>query len=315
MPHTVAGPSRPFGRLLTAMVTPMRPDGSVDLDAAAALAEHLVAQGNDGLVLNGTTGEAPTTTDAEKRDLIRAVLAAVGERAHVVAGVGTNDTAHSVHLAREAAAAGAHGLLLVAPYYSKPTQAGLIAHTTAVADTTDLPVMLYDIPGRCGVEFTTETIVRLAGHPRIVAMKDAKGDLPAATRVQAAVALGWYSGDDAMTLPHAALGGAGLVGVTSHVASPQYVRLLDAVDKGDLVTAVTVHRGLQPAVDAVMTRSPGAVAAKAVLAAGGRIPTRTARLPLATATDDEAATLHADVTAALAALDAALAATPEGPAR
>jgi 4-hydroxy-tetrahydrodipicolinate synthase len=313
MPHTVAGPSRPFGRLLTAMVTPMRADASVDLDAAAGLADRLVAEGNDGLVVNGTTGEAPTTSDAEKADLVRAVVAAVGGRAHVVAGVGTNDTAHSVHLAREAAAAGAHGLLLVAPYYSKPTQAGLIAHTTAVADATELPVMLYDIPGRCCVEFATETIVRLAEHPRIVAMKDAKGDLQAATRVQAVVDLGWYSGDDAMTLPHAALGGAGLVGVTTHAASPYYVRLLEAVDKGDLATAVTVHRGLQPAVDAVMTRMPGAVAAKAVLAAAGRIPGRTARLPLATATDDEAAALHADVTAALAELDAALGAVSGAP--
>lgn len=308
MPHTAAGPLRPFGRLLTAMVTPMRGDGSVDMEAAAALADHLVAQGNDGLVINGTTGEAPTTTDAEKSSLVRAVVAAVGDRAHVLAGVGTNDTAHSVHLAHQAAAAGAHGLLLVAPYYSRPTQAGLFAHATTVADATDLPVMLYDIPGRCAVEFATETIIRLAEHPRIVAMKDAKGDLQAATRVQTAAELGWYAGDDAMTLPHVALGGAGLVGVTTHAASAHYVRMLDALDKGDLITAVTIHRGLQPAVDAVMTRMPGAVAAKAVLAAAARIPTRTARLPLATATDDEAARLHADVSAALAALDGRLAA-------
>jgi 4-hydroxy-tetrahydrodipicolinate synthase len=306
MPHTAAGPLRPFGRLLTAMVTPMRADGSVDVVAAAALAEHLVAQGNDGLVVNGTTGEAPTTSDAEKADLVRAVVSAVGARAHVIAGVGTNDTAHSVHLARQAAAAGAHALLLVAPYYSRPTQAGLLAHSTTVADATDLPVMLYDIPGRCAVEFATETIIRLAEHPRVVAMKDAKGDLQAATRVQAAAEIAWYSGDDAMTFPHVALGGAGVVGVTTHVASPHYVRLLDALDKGDLITAVTIHRGLQPAVDAVMTRMPGTVSAKALLASAGRIPARTARLPLATATDDEAARLHADVTAALAALDSAL---------
>jgi len=306
MPHTVAGPSRPFGRLLTAMVTPMRADTSVDLDAAAALADRLVAEGHDGLVVSGTTGEAPTTTDAEKTDLLRAVVAAVGGRAHVVAGVGTNDTAHSIHLAREAAAAGAHGLLLVAPYYSKPTQAGLIAHTTAVADATDLPVMLYDIPGRCGVEFATETIIRLAEHPRIVAMKDAKGDLQAATRVQRVAELGWYSGDGAMTLPHLALGGAGVVGVATHVAGPYYVRMLDAVDKGDLPTAVVLHRCLQPVEDAIMTRLPGAVAVKAVLAVAGRIPTREVRLPLATATGDEAASLHTGVAEGLAALDEAL---------
>ncbi|MGF1661445.1 MAG: 4-hydroxy-tetrahydrodipicolinate synthase [Kineosporiaceae bacterium] len=312
MPHTVAGPSRPFGRLLTAMVTPMRADTSVDLDAAAHLADHLVAAGHDGLVVSGTTGEAPTTTDAEKTDLLRAVVAAVGGRAHVVAGVGTNDTAHSVHLAREAAAAGAHGLLLVAPYYSKPTQAGLIAHATTVADATDLPVMLYDIPGRCCVEFATETIVQLADHPRIVAMKDAKGDLQAATRVQRVVDLGWYSGDGAMTLPHLALGGAGVVGVATHVAGPYYVRMLDAVDKGDLPTALLLHRGLQPVEDAIMTRLPGVVATKAVLAASGRIPGREVRLPLATATGEDAASLHAEVTAALATLDLALAGVPAG---
>lgn len=311
MPHTVAGPPRPFGRLLTAMVSPMGADGSVDVDAAAALAGHLVAQGHDGIVLNGTTGEAPTTTDSEKSDLVRAVVAAVGDRAHVLTGVGTNDTAHSMHLAREAAEAGAHGLLLVAPYYSRPTQAGLVEHTTRVADATDLPVMLYDIPGRCAVEFTTETIIRLAEHPRIVAMKDAKGDLQAATRVQRVAELGWYSGDGAMTLPHVALGGAGVVGVATHVASPYYVRLLDALDKGDLATAGTIHRGLQPVEDAIMTRMPGAVAVKAVLAAAGLIPTRKARLPLATATEDEAASLQADVDAGLAELDRALNGVPD----
>lgn len=298
MPETTSGPHRPFGRVLTAMVTPMREDSSVDLDAAAALAEHLVSVGNDGLVVSGTTGEAPTTSDAEKQDLLRAVVGAVGGRAHVLAGVGTNDTAHSVHLAGQAAAAGATGLLVVAPYYSRPTQAGLIAHVRAVADATELPVMLYDIPARCGVEFATETTVRLAEHPRVVAMKDAKGDLQAATRVQNATALGWYAGDDAMTLPHVAMGGAGVVGVTSHVATPLYVDLVDALDKGDLLTAVSIHRRLQPAVDAVMTRMPGAVAAKAVLAALGRIPGRAVRLPLATATADEAERLHADVVAA-----------------
>lgn len=315
MPLSAAGPLRPFGRLLTAMVSPMGSDGSVDVDAAATLAGHLVAQGHDGIVLNGTTGEAPTTSDAEKSNLIRAVVSAVGDRAHVLAGVGTNDTAHSMHLAREAADAGAHGLLLVAPYYSRPTQTGLIEHTTRVADATDLPVMLYDIPGRCAVEFTTETIIRLAEHPRIVAMKDAKGDLQAATRVQRAAEIGWYSGDGAMTLPHVALGGAGVVGVATHVASAHYVRMLDALDKGDLATAVTIHRGLQPVEDAIMTRMPGAVAVKAVLAAAGLIPTRQARLPLATATEDEAASLHADVSAGLAELAATLDATREVTAR
>lgn len=170
-------PQTPFGRVLTAMVTPFTADGALDLDGAQRLATHLVDAGNDGLVVNGTTGESPTTSDAEKRDLVRAVVEAVGDRAHVVAGVGTNDTHHSIELARAAEQAGAHGLLTVTPYYNKPPQEGLYRHFAAIADSTGLPVMLYDIPGRSGVPISTETIVRLAEHPRIVANKDAKGDL------------------------------------------------------------------------------------------------------------------------------------------
>jgi 4-hydroxy-tetrahydrodipicolinate synthase len=301
MPHTFDGPRRPFGRVLTAMVTPMRADGTVDLEAAAALADRLVTEGNDGLVVNGTTGEAPTTTDAEKESLVRSVVGAVGSRAHVLAGVGTNDTAHSLHLARSAEAAGASGLLVVAPYYSKPTQAGLLAHVLEIADAGEVPIMLYDIPGRCAVEFAAQTTVRLAEHPRIVAMKDAKGDLQAATRLHRRTDLGWYSGDDAMTLPHLSLGGAGVVGVTTHLATPQYVTLVDAVDKGDLAAAVGLHRQLQPAVDAVMTRIPGAAAAKAVLAAQRLLPSRAVRLPLAPATDEEAEAIVGCVREALGA--------------
>src|SRR3954454_5108625 len=164
----------PFGRMLTAMVTPLPPDGAFDLDGAATLATHLVDAGNEGLVVNGTTGESPTTSDAEKEAVVRAVAEAVGDRAHVIAGVGTNDTAHTIELARSAEKAGATGLLVVSPYYSKPPQAGLLAHFRQVADATDLPVMLYDIPGRTGVPITTETHLRLAEHPHIVAVKDAK---------------------------------------------------------------------------------------------------------------------------------------------
>ena len=178
MTRSAPDPRRPFGRLLTAMVTPLRADGSLDLDGAARLATYLVdEQHNDGLVVNGTTGESPTTTDAEKEALVRAVLEAVGDRAHVVAGVGTNDTRHTVELARAAEKAGAHGMLVVSPYYNKPPQSGLLHHFSAVADATGLPMMLYDIPGRTGVAIHTETLVRLARHERIVAVKDAKGDL------------------------------------------------------------------------------------------------------------------------------------------
>src|SRR5215475_7330711 len=196
----VLEPRRPFGRLLTAMVTPMRPDGALDVEGVARLAAYLVdEQGNDGLVISGTTGEAPTTTDAEKETLLRAVVEAVGERARIVAGIGTNDTHHTIELARSAEKAGAHGLLAVTPYYSKPPQAGLIAHFTAVADATGLPVMLYDIPHRSGIAIATETLVRLAEHERIVAVKDAKSDMIASSWVTRRTDLAFYSGEDALT--------------------------------------------------------------------------------------------------------------------
>lgn len=285
--------SRPFGALLTAMATPMAGDGSVDLDAAAALAERLVADGHDGLVVSGTTGEAPTTRDEEKDDLLRAVVAAVGDRAHVLAGVGTNDTAHSRHLAVRAAAAGATGLLLVAPYYSRPSQAGLLAHVTAVADATELPVMLYDIPSRSAVAFETSTLLLLGEHPRVVAVKDAKGDLQAATRVMNGSDLAYYSGDDGLTLAYLAHGGAGVVGVTTHLLGPAFVRLVAAVDAGDTAAAVAEHRAAQPLVDAVMTRMPGVVSVKAALHLLGHVPTPAVRLPLVAADEQQTADLRA----------------------
>lgn len=278
---------RPFGSVLTAMVTPMTPDGAVDLDAAQHLAEHLVDLGNDGLVVSGTTGESPTTGDAEKEALLRAVLEAVGTRATVVAGVGTNHTAHTVELAREAAKAGAHGLLVVTPYYNKPPVAGLVAHFRAVADATGLPVMLYDIPGRAGVRITTAGLLAVADHPRIVAVKDATGDLHAGSDVMARTDLAYYSGDDALNLPWLALGAAGVVSVVGHVAAGHYARMVAAVDAGDLATARGVHRELLPLVEAVMNRTQGAIAAKAALQAQGVIAHRTLRPPLPEATEDE----------------------------
>jgi 4-hydroxy-tetrahydrodipicolinate synthase len=289
--------ARPFGALVTAMATPFRQDGSLDLEATAALAVHLVDAGTEGLVVNGTTGESPTTSDAEKADVVRAVVEAVGDRAHVVAGVGTNDTAHSAVLARQAAAAGAHGLLVVSPYYSKPSQEGLEAHVRAVADAGGLPVMLYDIPGRTAVEFRTETLLRLAEHPHVVAVKDAKGDLQAATRVLAGSDLAVYSGDDGLLLPYLAIGGVGVVGVTTHLAAPAYSRLLAAHDAGDTATAREEHHGLQPLVDAVMTRMQGAVAVKTALHALGHLPSAAVRLPLV----EPGAAQREELVAALAA--------------
>ena len=291
-------PDRPFGAVLTALASPMTVDGSLDLDAAGALAVHLLASGHDGLVVSGTTGEAPTTTDDEKDQLLRAVLEAAGGRGHVVAGVGTNDTAHSVRLARRAAAAGAHGLLVVAPYYSRPTQDGLVAHVRAVADATDLPVMLYDIPGRSCVQFETETLLRLGEHPRVVAVKDAKADLQAATRVMSGSDLAYYSGDDGMTLAYLAHGGSGVVGVTTHLLGASFARMVTAVDAGDLLTAITEHRASLPLVDAVMTRLPGLVAVKAALHLLGLIPHDAVRLPLVPVTDAQRDDMRVALTAA-----------------
>lgn len=276
-----------FGRVLTAMVTPMRADGSVDLEAAAGLARWLVDRGNDGLVVNGTTGESATTTDEEKLGLLRAVREAVGDRAKLVAGVGTYDTAHTRHLAAQAASAGVDGLLVVTPYYNKPPQEGLLAHFTAVADSTDVPVMLYDIPGRTATPIAVPTLIRLAEHPRIVAVKDAKGDFWASTQVMRATDLDWYSGDDGANLPHLAQGADGVVGVTSHVASAEYKRMVDAVLAGNLAEAVRIHHQLVPAVNAVMTITQGAIMSKAALVELGVLQSAMVRLPLVEATEGQ----------------------------
>ncbi|MET8232340.1 4-hydroxy-tetrahydrodipicolinate synthase [Micromonospora sp. NPDC005298] len=289
--------SRPFGRLITAMVTPFTPDGSLDLDGVARLANHLVdEQGNDALVVNGTTGESPTTTDAEKERLIRAVVEAVGDRAKVVAGVGTNDTRHTIELAAAAEKAGAHGLLVVTPYYNKPPQSGLLRHFTAVADATGLPVMLYDIPHRSGVPIDTETLVRLAEHGRIVAVKDAKNDLTATSWVTSRTALAFYSGDDALTLPALAVGCVGVVGTSTHFTGALTAQMIEAYDAGDMPAALALHRRLLPLFTGIF-RTQGTILVKAGLASLG-LPAGPVRPPLVDATDDEIAQLRADFAAA-----------------
>ncbi|TDB88947.1 4-hydroxy-tetrahydrodipicolinate synthase [Micromonospora fluostatini] len=302
--HPVAparGASRPFGRLLTAMVTPFTADGSLDADGAARLAHHLVdEQGADAVVVNGTTGESPTTTDAEKERLIRVVVEAVGDRARVVAGVGTNDTRHTIELATTAEKAGAHGLLVVTPYYNKPPQAGLLRHFTAVADATGLPVMLYDIPHRAGVPIETETLVRLAEHGRIVAVKDAKGDLMATSWVTSRTELAFYSGEDALTLPALAIGCVGVVGTSTHFTGALTQRMIEAHDAGDGATALALHRRLLPLFTGIF-RSPGTILVKAGLAAKG-LPAGPVRPPLVDATPEEIAQLRADCAAADLAL-------------
>jgi 4-hydroxy-tetrahydrodipicolinate synthase len=293
----MSAPGRtPFGRMLTAMVTPFARDGSLDLDGVGALATHLVDAGNEGLVVNGTTGESPTTTDAEKEAVVRAVAEAVGDRAHVVAGVGTNDTTHTVELARAAEKAGATGLLVVSPYYNKPPQSGLLAHFRQVADATDLPVMLYDIPGRTGVPIVTETLVRLAEHPRIMAVKDAKDDLEAASEVLARTDLAFYSGTDVLTLPLLSVGAVGVVSVVAHVVTPDLVDMITKYAGGDPAGATAIHQRLLP-VFAGMFRTQGVILAKAALRLLGQ-PGGPVRLPLVDATDDEVATLRADLAAA-----------------
>ncbi|QGW24866.1 dihydrodipicolinate synthase [Dietzia sp. DQ12-45-1b] len=271
------GRPTPFGTVLTAMVTPFGSDGYVDLRAVACVAQHLVDSGCDGLVVSGTTGESPTTTDAEKIAVLEAVLAAVGDRAFVVAGVGTYDTAHSVHLARQAASVGAHGMLVVTPYYSKPTQAGLDAHFRAVADATDRPVMLYDIPPRSVVPIQAETLIGLSSHPNIVAVKDAKGDFHDAVTVMSHCDLVYYSGDDQLNLPWLAVGASGFVSVIGHVAAAHLVELRRAFLAGDIDTARHINLGLLPLFDA--QRALGGVSmSKAALELLG-IPAGAPRLP------------------------------------
>ena len=282
--------------MLTAMITPMTGDGAVDYDGAARLADHLVTEmRNDGLVISGTTGESPTTTDAEKEQLLRAVIGAVGDRATVIAGVGTNDTAHTCELARQAERAGAAALLVVTPYYSKPPQSGLHAHFTKVADSTGLPVMLYDIPGRTGTAIATETLVRLAGHPRIVAVKDAKGDVGASSEVMARTDLAFYCGDDIVNLPWLALGACGFVSVHGHIVGDRLHDMIDAYLSGDVAGALTIHRDLLP-VYMGMTRTQNVITTKAALSMLG-LPGGPVRSPLADATPAEIEQLRTDLEA------------------
>jgi 4-hydroxy-tetrahydrodipicolinate synthase len=275
------------------MVTPFTSDGALDLPAAQRLAARLVERGNDGLVINGTTGESPTTSDAEKDRLLRAVIEAVGDRAYVVAGVGTNDTQHTCELAQQAEKAGAHGLLVVTPYYNKPPQSGLLRHFSTVADTTGLPVMLYDIPGRSGVPITSETIVRLAERERIVAVKDAKDDLGASGWVLRRTDLAYYSGTDMLNLPLLSIGAVGFVSVVGHVVSERLRELADAYAAGDVARAREVHLGLLP-VYSGMFRTQAVILVKAALSLLG-LTGATVRPPLPDATEEEVAQLRRDL--------------------
>ncbi len=285
-----------LGTVLTAMVTPFTPDGSLDTDAAARLATHLIDAGCDGLVLSGTTGESPTTTDDEKLILLRTVLEAVGDRARIIAGAGTYDTAHSVHLAKACEAEGAHGLLVVTPYYSRPPQAGLVAHFTAVADATSLPVLLYDIPPRSVVPIDWNTIRTLAAHPNIVGIKDAKGDLHGGGQIIAETGLAYYSGDDALNLPWLAMGAVGFISVWGHLAASQLRDMLSAFVSGDIATARKINVTLGP-LSAAQSRLGGVTLAKAGLRLQG-LDVGDPRLPQIPATPEQIEALADDMRAA-----------------
>lgn len=285
-----------LGTVLTAMATPFTAEGTLDTETAARLAMRLVDAGCDGLVVSGTTGESPTTTDDEKTALLSVVLEAVGDRARVIAGVGTYDTAHSVHLAKAAAAVGAHGLLVVTPYYSRPPQSGLVAHFGAVADATDLPVVLYDIPPRSVVPIEWDTLRALAAHPNIVAVKDAKGDLHGAAAIMAETGLTYYSGDDALNLPWLAVGAVGFISVWGHLAAGQLRDLLTAFNSGDLATARKIAVSLAPLNNA-QGRLGGVTMAKAGLRLQG-FEAGEPRLPQMPATPAQLDDLAADMRAA-----------------
>src|SRR5919107_1637995 len=288
---------RPFGRLLTAMVTPFASDGALDVDAAQKLAAYLVdEQRNDALVISGTGGESPTTTDAEKDTLIRAVAEVIGDRAKIVAGVGTNNTAHTIELARAAEKAGAHGVLVVTPYYNKPPQAGLARHFTAVADAVGLPVMLYDIPHRAGVPIATETLLRVAEHRNIVAVKDAKGDIAGTSEVLRRTDLAYYSGEDASTLPWLSIGAVGVVGTSTHFTGAMTKDMITAYERGDVAAALALHRKALPLFTGIF-RTQGTILVKAGLRALG-LPAGPVRSPLVDATEAETNQLLEDAAAA-----------------
>jgi len=290
-------PAAPFGRLLTAMVSPMSSDGKLDLEAASRLALHLADHGHDGVVVSGTTGEASTTSDAEKFALLRAVIEATGDRLTVVAGAGTNDTAHGRELGQLAREAGAHAVLATTPYYSKPTQAGIVAHVEAIADAAKLPVMLYDVPSRTGLALQTSTIVELAAHPQVVALKDAKGQLVETAEVRRrAPQLAVYSGSDELNLPLLSLGAVGFVSVLGHIAGRELRQLIDAFGAGDVATAWSIHNNLLPAALGLFAFASPAPTKAALADLGLCDPT--VRLPLLPATPSQHAALRAELATA-----------------
>jgi 4-hydroxy-tetrahydrodipicolinate synthase len=285
----------PFGRLITAMVTPFKSDLSVDWAGVETLAKHLVSTGHDAIVVSGTTGEAPTTSDDEKDELIRVVKATVGDKVKVIAGAGNNETPHSVEQALHAQSVGADGLLVVTPYYNKPPQAGIEAHFRAIADAVDLPVMIYDIPGRTGIEIEPDTIVKLAEHKNIVALKDAKGNVASTSWVIKRCGIPVYSGDDILNLPLLSVGAVGFVSVCGHTVGAQLREMLDAWFVGNAARALEIHQQLLPVFTGTF-RTQGAILTKAGLNLMG-LPGGHTRLPLVDATPAQIEQLKLDLRA------------------
>ena len=286
----------PFGRLLTAMVTPFNEDGSIDWAGVEKLAQHLVDTGHDGIAVNGTTGEAPTTKSSEKLEIIKVVKKVVGSKIQVLSGAGDNETAYTVEQAKRSQDAGADGILVVTPYYNKPPQAGIEAHFRAVAAATDLPIMMYDIPGRTGVEIESDTIVKLFETvDNIVALKDAKGNIAATSWVIKRCGIPVYSGDDILNLPFLSVGAVGFVSVCGHTVGPQLKAMLDAWSAGNAATALEIHQQLLPVFTGTF-RTQGAILTKAAMKLMG-LPGGTTRLPLVDATEAQIEQLRKDLTA------------------
>jgi 4-hydroxy-tetrahydrodipicolinate synthase len=291
----VSTPENPFGQVLVALVTPFTADGEVLWADVEKHIDDVINDGADGIVVTGTTGETSTLTDPEKIKLVEVAKSVANGRAKVITGGGSNETAHAIELYKHSEAAGADGVMIVTPYYNKPTQAGVLTHFRMIADATDLPVILYDIPGRTGIPIKYETILRAAKHPNIRAVKDAKGDLSEVSRVLNQTDLLYFAGDDAMALPTMAIGGTGIIGVTANIAPGPYRAIIDAVNANDLATATAEHKALEPLVRAVMTHVPGTVAAKYILHGLGRISSPRVRLPLVGPEESEAALIEDEI--------------------
>ena len=286
----------PFGQLITAMVTPFDKDGAIDWDGVAKLAQHLVDTGHDGIAVNGTTGEAPTTKSSEKLEIIKVVKSVVGSKVNVLSGAGDNETSYTVEQAKRSQDAGADGILIVTPYYNKPPQAGIEAHFRAVAAATDLPIMMYDIPGRTGVEIESDTIVKLfESVDNIVALKDAKGNIAATSWVIKRCGIPVYSGDDILNLPFLSVGAVGFVSVCGHTVGRELKEMLNAWFAGDSARALEIHQQLLPVFTGTF-RTQGAILTKAAMNLMG-LPGGTTRLPLVDATAEQIEQLRKDLSA------------------